>query len=708
MKTILTSLLVLLSLSWLFAQDCTVKIVFSANKSLPPSYTFKVDPQSEGAKYSWSFGDNTDSDQAIPTHSFKMSGSYLVKVKATRADGKICIGELKTIFDGGTASNTSTILSGKGKVINKAATNGCGLVINMENGNILIPIVWVPEFQLKDGQYLELAYEILKDRVTECPAGVAVKIHKIAEIIMPSVCKLPITFVKSTATPTSYSFKTSAQPEGSIYYWYFGDEGKSSLESPTYTYKKAGTYAVNLKVIDKAGNSCHGEIKAVFEGAEPTVLAARGKVKKLTASGCELAIVLDNGTTLIAAKMATYFLFKEGQYVEFTYEKFDQKITTCKEGVDIKILTIKEITQITECKAYFTATNKLWSNPAMIKKVAFTNLSTGDIKECNWNFGDNTTSKELKPIHEYETFGEYKVCLTTLTTSGCRSEYCALIKVENTATVSSCPFDLVIKPKESNSKTYLFYAISSSEIKTWKWIFGDGKASNLKNPEHNYEKAGTYEVVCEITTSAGCTETRRTKYKVSDSPISSCKSSISLLLFEPTENNCNGKATVKLLDETGKEIQNVKYTWSDGRVGSTFDNLCPDKSYTVQAMLDGICQKNTSFTLLSKPVWKAATINGQNNFTVISPVEGIDYEWNFGNGAVLKGAEVNFDFGKDGVYDVNLKAIAGSDFAEFSQLVVVAKSITTTDIINKTELEIYPNPVKEMLRPRTDCKIYPC
>jgi PKD repeat protein len=862
MKTILAFLLVLFSISGLVAMDCTVAIVFSINKSLPTSYTFKIDQQTEGAKYYWSFGDNRNSDMASPTHTFKTPGSYSVLVKVTRADGTICNGELKASFEGGTSTNTEAILtgkgkvkksatsdgcallitmenntilapaevipafefkdgqyvelkyelfkdipsacevgtpakiytiteisqttecklpvtftkstispitytfrtetqpegstyfwtfgddakseaatprhiyqntgnytvslkvidaagkictgeikgtfdggisadpaifSGKGKVISKASISGCGLAISMENGNILIPVEWASAFQLKEGQNLELAYEFLKDRVIECSVGAAVKIHKIAVLAQPVVCNIPITYTPSSTSPVSYTFNTVAQSEGSVYFWYFGDEGKSNQESPSYTYKKTGTYVVNLKVIDKAGNSCYGEIKAAFEGIEAPVLAARGKVKKLTTAGCDLAIVLENGDTFIAAQMATYFIFNEGQYVEFTYEKLDPKVSACKEGTDIKIHTIKEISSLDGCKAYFTATNKTGSDLAMQKKVAFTNLSEGNLVECTWDFGDGKISKELKPTHEYATFGEYRVCLTTITASGCSSEYCSTVKVENT-TNTPCSFDLVIKPKENASNTYLFYANSTAEIKNWTWIFGDGKASSLKNPEHAYDKAGIYEVSCFIATAAGCTETSTTKITVLGASAVTCKGAISLLLFDPTDNKCNGKATVKLLDETGKAISNVKYVWSDGRTGSTLENLCPDKPYTVQAIIEGMCQKNTSFTMLSKPIWKATTINGQNNFSVVSPVDGVEYEWNFGNGVVMKGAEVNFDFEADGIYNVNLKAVAGGDFAEFSQQVVVEKSIAGTDIITKSEPEVYPNPVKEMMK----------
>jgi PKD repeat protein len=416
-------------------------------------------------------------------------------------------------------------------------------------------------------------------------------------------------------------------------------------------------------------------------------------VKKYTAAGCDLVIALDN-VVLIPAKMMTDFLLKEGQYVEFTFEKFAEKVSTCKEGTDVKILTIKEIPVTPECKAYFSATK----DPLKLKTVTFTNLSVGELAEWNWSFGDNTTSKELKPIHEYAAAGVYKVCLYIVTKAGCKTEYCTEVKVEIPPILPTCKFDIVVKQKELTPNTLIFYTVSNVETKTWNWKFGDGKTSDQKNPEHAYEKAGTYEVSCTITTVAGCTETRVIKYTVLAAPLTNCSGAISILLFDPTDNKCSGKATVTLKDATGKDIPNVKYLWADNRTSSTVENLCPDKTYSVQAIVEGVCQKSYSFTFLSKPIWRASSINGQNSFTVIEPKEGIEYEWNFGDGIKLKGAAVSYNFENDGVYDVTLKAVSGSNSSEFTQQVVVLKSITGTAVINKSELSIFPNPVKDMLK----------
>jgi PKD repeat protein len=592
------------------------------NKSLPPSYTFKTDPQTEGAKYTWSFGDGTYSDSPMPTHKFKVSNYYGIYVKVLNPDGKTCVGEIKEKFEGENASTTPTpaIISGKGKVKDLSTVDGCGLVIALENGTILVPVQMLSNFLLKEGQYVELAYEMLNE-AAKCQAGKPAKIHRISEITTNTTCRLPISIIKNATSPVSYTFKTETQPEGSKYYWYFGDGGSSERPNPTYTFKKGGSYPVTLKVLHSTGKVCYGEIKETFAGE--TVQA---------------------------------------------------------------------------CKAYFTASNQMWSDPAMMKKMVFANLSTGDIKECLWNFGDNTTSTELKPTHEYAAFGEYKVCLIITTASGCKSDYCAVVKVADKPVVSGCAFDLVVKPKPETPNTFLFYAISRVEITAQKWSFGDGGVSELANPEHKFEKPGIYEIKCTITTKDGCTETRTIKHAVNPPLLPSCEGAFNIILYDPTENKCNGKAVVKLIDGTGAEVKNVKYIWHENKTGNTMEGLCPDRPYTVQAIIDGVCQKSYSFSFLSKPIWKLQNINGKNNFTVIEPVEGIQYEWDFGNGVVLKGASVDYNFEKEGIYDVKLKAVSGADFSEYSQQVVVAAGVTAATILKESEFKIFPNPVRDVLR----------
>jgi len=462
MKSILSLLIVLFSITGLFAQNvCTVKILFAANKTNPPSYTFKTETQIAGARYIWTFGDNTGSDSPMPTHAYSKGGSYVVHVQVksgTDAAPVTCNGELSAQFEGAT---------------------------------VVTPVV---------------------------------------------PCKVTILPTKNSTNPLNYSFKTDPASTAATakYLWTFGDEtSNSDTKLPSHTFARAGTYVLHVTVTNGT-QVCYGEFSLKVEAATVTppalvTYSGRGKVSSLSSvSGCGLVITtIETNVRLIPAKISTNFVLREGQYVEFTYQKYAEKITTCKEGADINILTIKEIS-------------------------------------------------------------------------------------------------VTILPN--------------------------------------------------------------------------CKGPINLLLFDPTNNLCNGSATVKLLDEAGKEIQHVRYLWSDGRTGSSAGTLCPDKLYTVQATIENVCQKTTSFTLLSKPLWHSSSVDGVNNFTVLAPVDGVQYEWNFGNGVTKIGPSVSYNFQKDGIYDVQLKAVSLDGVSSNTKQVVVMKSVATTDVINKSEVDLYPNPAKEIIR----------
>ena len=713
MKTVFTLFLALFYVTGLFGQtDCTVKIVFAMNKTNPPGYTFQTDPQIAGATYYWSFGDNTFSDSPAPTHSFGKTADYLVQVKVKGPDGKACYGELKAMFEGPANPCTVRILYEKTDAspvtyrfktdpVNTAAkyywTFGDNAVSDSPSP--------LHSFS-KTGTY-PVVVKVLGADGKVCYGELKAEFAGGTASTTP--CTVKNLYEKSDASPVSYRLKTDPLNTASKYYWKFSDNNVSDSPNPLHAFGQAGTYSVAVKVTGSDGSACYGELKAEFAGGTATTTACRVKIlyEKTDASPVTYRFKTDPLNT--AAKY--YWSFGDNT-VSDTPNPLHSFSKTGTYPVVVKVLGadgkvcygelkadfIGGTATATACKAYFSATNKVWSDPASMKKVVFKNLSTGDIRECKWSFGDNTTGNELNPVHEYPAFGTYKVCLTIATVGGCVSDYCAEVKVDNYVTDAGCKFEVVAKPKENTPLTYLFYAVSATEIKSWKWNFGDGKTSDAKNPEHTYEKTGVYEVSSSVTTVAGCTSTVTIKLSVPNVVLPGCKGPLSLLLFDPTDLKCNGSATVKLLSETNTELPNVKYSWNDGRTGNTVTGLCPEKTYTVQAVVENVCQKNTSFTLLSKPLWRASTINGQNNFTVIEPLEGVTYEWNFGDGTIKTGASVTYDFKKDGVYDVRLKATGLSGTAENTQQVVILKNASITQVVNSTLLEVYPNPASDILR----------
>jgi PKD repeat protein len=653
----------------------------------------------------WYFGDETKSAELNPVHEYAAFGEYKVTLTILTTDD--CKSEYSTVVKVADPA-VSVILYAKGKVKDLSALASCKWGIVAEDGTFLLPSEMAMDFVFKEGQYVEFAYQYLPGSNTACQAGRPVKILKIAEIVITPVCKALFTFTINPAnTATDVASKKVAfvnKSTGTIKecVWTFGDETKSAELNPVHEYKALGEYKVCLTIVTTDG--CRSEYCTAIKLTDPVIpviIYAKGYVKELSAAAtdCKWGIVVDNVTILIPVVMVQNFTFKPGQNVEFAYELLQNITTTCSMGKPVKIHKIAEIPVVSACKAYFTATNDLWSNPAMMKKMVFANNSTGDIKECKWSFGDGTTGSELSPIHEYPKYGEYKVCLNIVTTTGCQSEFCAVVVVDSLKIPEACSFDLIIKPKDVAKNTFLFYAISNSEIKAWKWSFGDGKSSDAQNPEHAYEKSGIYEVTCTIITSTGCTAAKALKLTVAEPALPLCPGAISLVLFDPSPDVkvCTGKAIATLLNTDGKEYESVKYTWSNGQTGNTATNLCANRQYYVNAVVDSKCQKNTSFAFLTSPAWKYEYANGKVSFTVLAPSDSLIYRWDFGDGNYAFGKSVEYNYAKEGNYDVTLSAISGSYSNDSSQKVEVMTNITPVKELGMNDLTIFPNPVSDKL-----------
>jgi PKD repeat protein len=65
--------------------------------------------------------------------------------------------------------------------------------------------------------------------------------------------------------------------------------------------------------------------------------------------------------------------------------------------------------------------------------------------------------------------------------------------------------------------TVNFTDLSTGDINTWQWKFGDGSESNQRNPEYVYNKSGTYSVELTVTGSGGRNSITRQNYIIVDS-----------------------------------------------------------------------------------------------------------------------------------------------------------------------------------------------
>jgi len=155
--------------------------------------------------------------------------------------------------------------------------------------------------------------------------------------------------------------------------------------------------------------------------------------------------------------------------------------------------------------------------------VAFQNLSVplSNTDSITWQFGDNSTSHAVNPVHTYANPGTYNVCLIVIkiptpTSGPCIRYICKTVIVPP-------PCNLVVNftsQPDPNHPLRIKFTNTSTPIHptdSLRWTFGDGTSlsgvqsdPNVAAPTHNYTSPGNYTVCLRVkktnntTTNTGC------------------------------------------------------------------------------------------------------------------------------------------------------------------------------------------------------------
>lgn len=181
-------------------------------------------------------------------------------------------------------------------------------------------------------------------------------------------------------------------------------------------------------------------------------------------------------------------------------------------------------------------------SPTIESDIQFSDLSSdldGPITSWFWEFGDGITSQETNPVHRYSRKGEYAMNLTVKDEAGNINVTSETIVVANIPPVARFrvtptnvePGDVVHFWDESSDR--------EGEDLTYEWDFGDGKASNDRDPVHVYTESGFYEATLAVTDDEGASDMSVTSIQIV------MKHTLTVVLRDPLGMPVSG-ATVKL------------------------------------------------------------------------------------------------------------------------------------------------------------------
>jgi gliding motility-associated-like protein len=110
------------------------------------------------------------------------------------------------------------------------------------------------------------------------------------------------------------------------------------------------------------------------------------------------------------------------------------------------------------------------------------------IDQWNWEFGDNATSSQQQPHHQYATTGTYQVSLTVTSAGGC------VDSVKDSVTVYSTPTASVTDTSVCEGNNVSLNGSTPAAATSYQWAFGDGSVtSRALNPFYVYSSPGTFE-----------------------------------------------------------------------------------------------------------------------------------------------------------------------------------------------------------------------
>ncbi len=286
--------------------------------------------------------------------------------------------------------------------------------------------------------------------------------------------------------------------------WDFGDGGTSTLASPMHTYTTDGTYTVALTVTGPGGMDTDTQVDVITVNVPPLPVAGFSANPlsgdfplEVNFSDLSTGAITDyawdfgdGGTSTLASPMHTYTT--DGTYtVALT--------VTGPGGMDtdtqVDVITVNVPPPPI---AGFSANPLSGIFPL---EVSFSDLSTGTITDYAWDFGDSGTSTEASPAHTYTAAGEYTVSLTVTGPGGMdTSVQTDLISVVFPPPVAEFSADFTggVFPLDVQ-----FSDLSSGEVSSYAWDFGDGNTSTLQDPMNTYASPGDYTVALMVTGAGG-------------------------------------------------------------------------------------------------------------------------------------------------------------------------------------------------------------
>lgn len=370
--------------------------------------------------------------------------------------------------------------------------------------------------------------------------------------------------------PLTVAFVDNSTGSISAWSWDFGDSSSSTAQNPAHEYTTPGTYTVALTVTGPGGSDTQTRV-AYITVTEP--------VPEANFSG--------NPQTGVVPKLVSFTDLSSGNITSWNWEFGDGGTSTAANpsheyttpgtytvaltvsgpgGSDTKT-RVNYISIYEEIIANFSAAPTSGAAPL---DVSFSDSSSGEISSWFWNFGDGGTSTQQYPGYQYLSPGIYTVTLAVSGPAG--SDTKTRTNYIDVSSPGSTVAEFTASPKSGPAPlTVSFTDLSSDNVNSWSWNFGDGGTSSQQNPVYTYSSPGTYPVSLSVTSTSGDDMETKVDYITVSDPAAITAD------FEGSPRSGEAPLTVFFTDNSSGDIESWSWNFGDGG-GSTQQN--PSHQYT--------------------------------------------------------------------------------------------------------------------------------
>ncbi|MBL3655693.1 PKD domain-containing protein [Fulvivirga sediminis] len=304
-----------------------------------------------------------------------------------------------------------------------------------------------------------------------------------------------------------------------------------------------------------------------------------------------------DNSDLITQVAGNYYIVTDGvpsdiYTITYTYTNSDNVTSVIQRG--LKILPSQEVN--------FTVNSSCVEDSIQFNdnsSIASTPFATS-ISSWSWNFGDGSANVfEQHPKHKFPFPGVYNVTLTTYNDRGCSASISKEVRVGEKPDASFIWSSIC--SNDATEFTDLSGSLSVSSYANYAWDFSDGNTlsgapsdnvpaganggksfGTYKNPSHQFEETGTYDVKLTVTTNDGCVD--ELVQRVSILPFSTVTPDAENAYFEnfelgkggwvPSANQVTESDTSWVWGEANGEVINTpgNNVWWTGNNGGSYYN----------------------------------------------------------------------------------------------------------------------------------------